>query len=85
MKQGEKVCEISFGLFTGPEVSMLVKILVVAFWVMIPCSLVSDYRRFDTIYCHHFKGISDHNRSYSVHVPIIDRDSVPVILQGCTL
>jgi len=85
MEQGEMVCEVSFGLCTEPEVSMAVKILVVASWVMIPCSLVSDYRRFDAIYCHHLKVISDHNRSYSVHVPIIDRDSLSVILQGCIL
>jgi len=76
------VSEVSFGLCTGPEVSMAEKILVVVFWVMIPCSLVSDYRRFDAIYCHHLKGLSDHNRSYSVHVPMIDRDSVSIILQG---
>jgi len=84
-KHVEMVCKVSFGLCTGPEVSMMVKILVVAFWVIIPCSLVSDYRRFDAIYCHHLKGISDRNMSYSVHVPIIDRDSVSVILQGCIL
>jgi hypothetical protein len=63
----------------------MAKILVVAFWVMVPFSLVSDYRRFDVIYCHHLKGISEHNRIYSVHVPIIDRDGVSVILQGCIL
>jgi len=54
MKQGEMVSEVSFGLFIGPEVSMA-QIQVVAFWVMIPCSLVGDYRCFDTIYCHHLK------------------------------
>jgi hypothetical protein len=83
-KQGEMVSEVSFGLCIGPEVSMA-KILVVTFWVMILCSLVGDYRRFDTIYCHHLKGTSEHNRSYSVNVPIIDRDSVSVISQGCIL
>jgi len=78
------VSEVSRGLCIGPEVS-IAKILVVAFWVMIPCSLVSDYRRFDAIYCRHIKGIREHNRSFSVHIPIIDRDSVSVILQGCIL
>jgi hypothetical protein len=78
------VSEVSFGLDIGPEVSVA-KILVMAFWVMILCSLVGDYRRFDTIYCHHLKGISEHNRSYSVKVPIIDRDSISVMLQGCIL
>lgn len=64
---------------------MAVKILVVVFWVMIPCSLESDYRSFEVIYCHHLQGISDHNRSYLARVPVIDRDSVSVILQGCIL
>lgn len=62
MKQGEMVSEVSFGLCIGPEVSMA-KILVVAFWAVIQCSLVTDYRRFDAIYCHYLKGVSEHSRS----------------------
>jgi hypothetical protein len=35
------------------------------------------------MYCHHLQGNGDHNRNYSVRVPIIDRDSVSVVLEGC--
>jgi hypothetical protein len=52
MHEQNKVASATFETFTA------VKIWVVVFWVMTPCSPVGGYQRFDGTYVVHFQGRS---------------------------